>query len=250
MAQTDPSRYLNKRSIFATRIFGETEARAMGYAGDSKFSPKYRSNHALPQAQSKLLEAVEYALRKEQLLPTFAVEHNWFKVLEKHLGVIDDHQIVLPFAQCIFKLNYLPGTPYGIIRQHPETNVIDVVSFSTNPGMTFEDFKDPHDAFKRHVVCTCVAMEMGLAGKTSEIDADLGKDSVADRDPVNSYKVLPIKLTKSEPKPHNVNTGASAQRFHIRRSHWKTVKGERRRIKWYFAGNIELGIIIKDYIID
>jgi hypothetical protein len=28
------------------------------------------------------------------------------------------------------------------------------------------------------------------------------------------------------------------------------VKGERRRIKWYFAGNIELGFVVKDYKLD
>ena len=49
---------------------------------------------------------------------------------------------------------------------------------------------------------------------------------------------------------HNINTGRTAQRWHLRRSHWKMVKGVRKRIKWYAAGNIELGMVIKDYKLD
>lgn len=248
LEKTDPKSAM-PRKIFNTKSFGETEGRVLSYSGDSMFSPKFLATSAMSKAQAELLESVRKEMRKEQLLPTFSIGHDWFSVLDKHLGTVDDNQIVLPFPKCIFKLDYVEGTPYGIISQHPETNVINVLSFSANPGMTFEEFKDPYEVFKRHVIFACVAMEMGLAGKMSEINADLGKDSVAGRDPVNSYKVLPIKLTKSQPKPHNVNTGASAQRFHVRRSHWKTVKGVRKRIKWYFAGNIELGFIIKDYAV-
>jgi hypothetical protein len=79
-------------------------------------------------------------------------------------------------------------------------------------------------------------------------DKDLKIPSVHSGEYRQIYKILAIKK-KSKAPDHNVNTGKTAQRFHIRRSHWKMVKGVRKRIKWYCAGNIELGIIIKDYVI-
>ncbi len=211
---------LSRKHIAGTRTFGESESRFM--------SP---------------LAIDEYLKRKEQLLPTFTVAHDWFKPLDNVLGAVKDDLVTLPFPECKFVLDYIEGKPHAIIRQHPDTHAIDVTSVSDEAIISSEDFK-------RHVVCTCVAMEMKLAGQASEVKADLGKASLLYHTASNIYKILPVKLVKKESKPHNINTGALAMRFHVRRSHWKTVKGERRRIKWYFAGNIELGIVIKDYIID
>lgn len=90
---------------------------------------------------------------------------------------------------------------------------------------------------------------MELAGKSGEINKDLGMSSKSFGRYREEYKILPI-TKKSKPGSHNINTGKTKQRLHVKRSHWRTYKGERRRIKWFFAGDIELGIIVKDYIID
>lgn len=236
------------------RAFGETEMRVAPMymdmlektPGVSRFSNQGMSINDLDDEQLKILKDVEYRLRKEQLVPTFTVHHNWLAALDKFIGEIQDELIVLPFPQCRFVLQYEAEVRAGYVEQDPDTLKITVTAVTNSDGGLSEELSD---VFKRHVAAVCVALEMELAGKIGEVVKDLGKSSVASGVYKEEYKILPI-TKKSTAGSHNINTGKTKQRFHVRRSHWKTVKGVRKRIKWYFAGNIELGIIVKDYAIE
>ncbi len=199
----------------------------------------------LDTTTDSLLKDTEYMRRRQQLFPIFTVVHNWLAVLDKQVGEVKDDMIALPMPQCRFEFLYENEVHTGQVMQDEETQEIfvwNITDINDNPVV------GRNDEFKRHVVCACIALEMELAGKTGEVVKDLKTASNNSGNYRQTYKILAIKK-KSKAPDHNVNTGKTAQRFHIRRSHWKMVKGVRKRIKWYCAGNIELGIIIKDYVI-
>lgn len=89
----------------------------------------------------------------------------------------------------------------------------------------------------------CMAMEAKIATKTAElIQGMAAKMQQTPRDIYRVTVVKPLDIVKrknAEPKYHH--------RFHIRRAHWKGVGAKRKRIGWYFAGDISLGVITKDY---
>lgn len=229
------------------RAFGETEMRVVpSYLNQSRFSNQGMSINDLDDEQLNILRDVEYRLRKEQLIPTFTVHHNWLAALDKFIGEIQDELIVLPFPHCRFVLQYEAEVHSGYVEQDPDTLQINVTAVTNSEGKLAEDLSE---VFKRHVAAACVALEMELAGQTGDVAKDLGKSSVSSGVYKEEYKILPI-VKKSKAGSHNINTGKTKQRFHIKRSHWRTIKGVRTRIKWFFAGDIELGIIVKDYAIE
>jgi hypothetical protein len=226
-----------KRHIAGTRV-GHVIKRPLVLPIDSE-------GRLLDTTADPLLKDSEYMRRRQQLFPVFTVVHNWMTVLDKQVGEVKDDMITLPMPQCRFEFLYENEVHTGQVMQDEETHEIFVWNIT---DINDEPVTNRNDEFKRHVVCACIALEMELAGKTSEVNKDLKIPSVHSGEYRQIYKILAIKK-KSKAPDHNVNTGKTAQRFHIRRSHWKMVKGVRKRIKWYCAGNIELGIIIKDYVI-
>lgn len=181
--------------------------------------------------------------------PLFTVAHNWHKALHALLGDVTDDLVALPFPACWFYFPYLEGLNHAVVSQDPDTREITVHSANSAIPLLSQEGGADYTVFKQHVLCACVAMEMGLANQGSVDVIDMGLPPSIIRTARAEYKVLPIKMAKGSKKPHNINTGRKGHPLHVRRSHWKVVKGVRKRIKWYFAGNIELGVIIKDYTV-
>ena len=205
-------------------------------------------------------EAIESFLLTHQI--QFIVEHDWHSALSKIIKDVQDNEIQLPYAETIFEFSYMETPMRGTIYQDPNTYEIKLgnVYISTASAEVFEVrpwyLANAKEAavFLEHVRYTCVALETELSVKQQQPMLDFLKAlKPAQRKllkaPSVTYKILPVR--KHEPKEGSVvPVVGSKQRFHVRRSHWKMVKGERRRIKWYFAGNIELGFVVKDYKLD
>jgi hypothetical protein len=99
---------------------------------------------------------------------------------------------------------------------------------------------------KQHILAACLSIELNLVTlpPTAKINLNIKKKLEFKG---ISYVLLPVrKTTKTQPQSQSTskNTGTK-QRLHIRRGHWRTVRGIKKRIKWYIAGDITLGIIIK-----
>lgn len=94
----------------------------------------------------------------------------------------------------------------------------------------------------------CIALETNIA-KQEVINppkvSQLARSYAPPR-PSNTYKVLAVRSSttispreKEDPKYH--------QRFHVRRGHQRKIGDRKVRVKWCFAGDIALGIVVKDY---
>lgn len=253
------------------KAFGETEMRvsplylqSLEKTTDADFDGGYISHQRHVQAVKALASGVESShpklFRQRNTsnraldmfhgvvapLPLLVVEHNWLAALDKFVGEMQDELIVLPFPECRFVLKYAEHVRVGYAAQDPHTLAITVSAVTNAEGKLVDELSE---VFKRHVAAVCVALEMELAGQTGYIVKDLGKSSVSSGVYKEEYKILPI-TKKGKAGSHNINTGKTKQRLHVKRSHWRTIKGVRTRIKWFFAGDIELGIIVKDYAIE
>lgn len=94
----------------------------------------------------------------------------------------------------------------------------------------------------------CIALETNIA-KQEVVNPPKVSQSTRSNTPTrpsNTYKVLAIRSSttvspraKEDPKYH--------QRFHVRRGHQRKIGDRKVRVKWCFAGDIALGIVVKDY---
>lgn len=193
----------------------------------------------------------------------FMVEHDWHTALCKAIPEVKDDEIELPFQRTTFEFTYLETPMRGVVVQDPQTHALTVESlylssgpadlFVVRPWYLANDREK--EVFLEHVRYICVAMEVELAGKEQQVMPAFLKALApaarrALKAPTITYKIRPLRQPKPNGEFSIPGVSGSKQRFHVRRSHWKVVKGVRRRIKWYFAGNIELGFIIKDYVLD
>lgn len=205
---------------------------------------------ALISSNNAALPLTEYTRRRELLLakyeekPFFSVQHNWRDALKNNIKEVKDTEIVLPFPSCNFNFLYLDEHSLFNVEQDTDTLSISVMVLRSNTTLTADEIA----MYKEHILYTCLALEIEIADKVLNNPKDLGKESIQTKPKGDVYKVLALQKKKTK-SATNTNTGRHGQRFHIRRSHFKTIKGIKRRIKWYYAGNIELGIIIKDYLI-
>lgn len=205
-------------------------------------------------------EAIESFLLTHQI--QFIVEHDWHGALSKIIKDVTNNEIQIPYPETIFEFSYMETPMRGTVYQDPDTYEIRLGNIYVSPAEAevFEvrpwylaNHKEAAE-FLDHVRYTCIALETELSVKEQQpmlsfLKALKPEQRKMLKAPSVTYKILPIR--KHEPKEGSVvPVIGSKQRFHVRRSHWKMVKGERRRIKWYFAGNIELGFVVKDYKLD
>ena len=255
---------IERKHIFGTRRYvpdrsmGESEARIIPTMSDN---PLAAARGQLPvgvsvrdllviERDGDELNSTEYYTRRLQLSTTLIIEHNWHEALHKAISDVKDSEVALPFELCHVKLAYLgDGTIIGFVTQDPETHQITVQSVGVGESLLQTPLPEVADEFKKHLLYALIAMELGLTKNEPASLTDLGLSSVKTGPMSNIFKVVAIRRQKAA-DDHNVNTGRMGQRWHLRRSHWKMVKGVRKRIKWYAAGNIDLGIIVKDYTLD
>lgn len=204
-------------------------------------------DHGLQSDSPQSLDDTEYRMRQVMLATKFTIEHDWYAVLEPRVGVVKDEEVALPYEVMFIRLGYQQMS--AIVTQSQETHEITVTNFQGDMYSELNADTEAMALFKQHVLCALVAMELGLTKTEPASLVDMGLATTRTGIRTDVFKVLAIRPSQG-PGDHNINTGRKGQRWHLRRSHWKLVKGERRRIKWYAAGNIELGMVIKDYVLD
>ncbi|MEG3034010.1 MAG: hypothetical protein RR877_00785 [Aurantimicrobium sp.] len=173
-------------------------------------------------------------------IPFIFIDHNWYGVFNEKVSTIHDEEIVLPFPECIFEISYLESKPVVRVSQSSDTF-----------GITLEVLSNTHELdlelLKQHILSACLSLELNIMSLPATAKVDMKITENLEFKGI-TYVMLPIR--KSSPsKVVSKNTGTK-QRLHIRRGHWKTIRGIKKRIKWYIAGDIKLGMIIKDYKID
>lgn len=177
-------------------------------------------------------------------LPLIFIDFNWHSVFNSKVSELKDEEIVLPFPDCIFKITYLDKQPVIHARQSSETFKITLDILSDDTELDVAEIK-------QHILAACLSIELNLVTlpPTAKINLNIKKKLEFKG---ISYVLLPVrKTTKTQPQSQSTSTNTGTkQRLHIRRGHWKTIRGIKKRIKWYIAGDITLGIIIKDYKID
>lgn len=124
---------------------------------------------------------------------------------------------------------------HDVPKKHIMATRIDLESMPVLVGL--------HPELLEEIKYICMALEANIAQREPVVNA---KSSVKIPQMVKDiYRIVTVK-TLDIPKRKN-SEPTYHHRFHIRRAHWKTIKGERRRIAWYFAGDINLGVVNKDY---
>ena len=179
-------------------------------------------------------------------LPLIFIDFNWHSVFNSKVSELKDEEIVLPFPDCIFKISYMDKQPVIHARQSSETFKITLDILSDDTELDVAEIK-------QHILAACLSIELNLVTlpPTAKINLNIKKKLEFKG---ISYVLLPVRKTtktqsQSQSQSTSTNTGTK-QRLHIRRGHWRTVRGIKKRIKWYIAGDITLGIIIKDYKLD
>lgn len=197
--------------------------------------------------RANLLGDEEYAARREQLLlshmPTFVVEHDWVKALSQAAPDLTDDEVVLPFDSVNFYFPNLDKPLHGNVSE-AKGKTAEFSPFTVR--MPEDTDPDTVSLFMKQVRYALLALELGLVGQVKGELFDLNLPNTVDRFRGDIYKVLPLRVARSESDTPGESAGYHL-RFHLRRSHYRTINGVRKRIKWYAAGRIELGIIIKDY---
>ncbi len=221
--------------------------------------------------------------------PSVIVDHDWMAALKSMLKVesITDDLIQLPFEETTFYLNYRQEPLAVVIGQDQNTHRLTVYmvdwinrqvrkeqdealtrlsgEFSKAFGETEarmplkhvygtrHDFRSKFlsseelEEIKDEIRFICMAMEIGVVSKEamSRTTTGVGKPTEPKG---NEYYVLTLR--KRTCGVGKVRGQGSRQRLHVKRSHWRTINGVKKRIKWFLAGDINLGIIVKDYKID
>lgn len=228
------------------RSLGEDEARMLpGY----RYISDDQSMRLLDTdvGSDRLLSDAEYRMRQVMLATKFTIDHDWYSALEPSVGVVKDDEVTLPYEVMFIRLGYQQMS--AIVTQNQETHEITVSNFQGDMYSELIVDDETVALYKQHVLCALVAMELGLTKSEPASLVDMGLATTRTGVRTDVFKVLAIRPSHSSGS-HNINTGRKGLRWHLRRSHWKMVKGVRKRIKWYAAGNIELGIIVKDYVLD
>lgn len=203
--------------------------------------------HGSIASSDQLLSEAEYRMRQVVLATKFTIDHDWYSALEPSVGVVKDDEVTLPYEVMFIRLGYQQMS--AIVTQNQETHEITVSNFQGDMYSELIVDDETVALYKQHVLCALVAMELGLTKSEPASLVDMGLATTRTGVRTDVFKVLAIRPSHSSGS-HNINTGRKGLRWHLRRSHWKMVKGVRKRIKWYAAGNIELGIIVKDYVLD
>lgn len=196
---------------------------------------------------TNLLRDEEYRTRRLMAATKFSIEHNWYEVLSASTNEIKDEEVTLPYEQLFVRIPYL-GQGATVMQDQDDHSII-VFGMLDSKYQPIQASGEDYALFKQHVLCALVAMELGLTQTEPASLVDMGLSSTKTGVMTNIFRVVAVRR-KTAAVDHNINTGRTAQRWHLRRSHWKMVKGVRKRIKWYAAGNIELGMVIKDYKLD
>lgn len=221
--------------------------------------------------------------------PSMIVDHDWMAALKPMLKVesITDDLVQLPFPETTFYLNYRDDPLAVIVGQDPNTHKLTVFSvdwtnrrvhqeqgealtqlaenFSKAFGEseariplkhiveTRRDFRskflssDELEEIKDEIHFICMALEIGVVSKEPTLQTTTGVGKPTEPKG-NEYYVLTLR--KRTCGIGKVRGQGSRQRLHVKRSHWRTINGIKKRIKWFLAGDINLGIIVKDYKID
>ena len=173
-------------------------------------------------------------------IPFIYIDHNWYGVFSEKVSTIHDEEIVLPFPECIFEIAYLESKPVVRVSQSSDTFEITLETLSNTQELDL-------DLLKQHVLSACLSLELDIMSLPATAKVDM---KIADHIEFRGITYVMLPIRKSSPsKVTSKNTGTK-QRLHIRRGHWKTIRGIKKRIKWYIAGDITLGMVIKDYKID